>query len=98
MPLALVALALTAFAIGTTEFAAMGLLPQVAGDLQVSIAQAGWLISAYAVGVVIGAPLLTAAAARLPARPYWSASRHSSPSATCSAPPPRTSGSSPPPG
>ncbi|MFE3111141.1 MFS transporter [Kitasatospora indigofera] len=66
MPLALVALAITAFAIGTTEFAAMGLLPQVADDLRVSIPQAGWLISAYAIGVVIGAPLLTAAAARLP--------------------------------
>ncbi|GGV42481.1 MFS transporter [Kitasatospora herbaricolor] len=66
MPLALVALAITAFAIGTTEFAAMGLLPQVADDLQVSIPQAGWLISAYAIGVVIGAPLLTAAAARMP--------------------------------
>ncbi|WP_371477260.1 MFS transporter [Kitasatospora sp. NBC_00315] len=66
MPLALVALAITAFAIGTTEFAAMGLLPQVADNLQVSIPQAGWLISAYAIGVVIGAPLLTAAAARVP--------------------------------
>ncbi|MFI6447129.1 MFS transporter [Kitasatospora sp. NPDC050543] len=66
MPLALLALAVTAFAIGTTEFAAMGLLPQVAGDLHVSIPQAGWLISAYAVGVVIGAPLLTVAAARMP--------------------------------
>ncbi|MFG3054150.1 MFS transporter [Kitasatospora sp. NPDC048239] len=66
MPLALVALAVTAFAIGTTEFAAMGLLPQVADSLHVSIPQAGWLISAYAVGVVIGAPLLTAAAAGRP--------------------------------
>ncbi|WP_371502255.1 MFS transporter [Kitasatospora sp. NBC_00374] len=66
MPLALVALAITAFAIGTTEFAAMGLLPQVADDLGVTIPQAGWLISLYAVGVVIGAPLLTAACARLP--------------------------------
>ncbi|MFJ8039763.1 MFS transporter [Kitasatospora sp. NPDC096147] len=66
MPLALLALALTAFAIGTTEFAAMGLLPQVADDLAVSVPQAGWLISMYALGVVIGAPLLTAAAARLP--------------------------------
>ncbi|MFJ8431613.1 MFS transporter [Kitasatospora sp. NPDC094019] len=66
MPLALVALAVTAFAIGTTEFAAMGLLPQVAGDLDVSIPQAGWLISAYALGVVIGAPLLTAFAAGRP--------------------------------
>ncbi|WP_055587366.1 MFS transporter [Peterkaempfera griseoplana] len=66
MPLALVALAITAFGIGTTEFAAMGLLPQIAGDLGVSIPRAGWLISAYAIGVVVGAPLLTAAAARLP--------------------------------
>ncbi|AUY53348.1 MFS transporter [Streptomyces sp. CB01881] len=66
MPLALVALAVTAFAIGTTEFAAMGLLPQVADNLHVSIPQAGWLISAYAIGVVIGAPLLTALAAGRP--------------------------------
>ncbi|MGA5700770.1 MFS transporter [Peterkaempfera bronchialis] len=66
MPLALVALAVTAFGIGTTEFAAMGLLPQIAGDLGVSIPRAGWLISAYAIGVVIGAPLLTGVAARLP--------------------------------
>jgi len=65
MPLALLALALTAFAIGTAEFAAMGLLPQIAGGLHVSIPRAGWLISAYALGVVIGAPLLTAAATRL---------------------------------
>ncbi|MGW2396108.1 MFS transporter [Kitasatospora sp. NPDC001664] len=66
MPLALVALALTAFAIGTTEFAAMGLLPQVADDLGVPVPQAGWLISMYAIGVVIGAPLLTALCAKLP--------------------------------
>ncbi|GAA5022078.1 MFS transporter [Kitasatospora paranensis] len=66
MPLALVALAVTAFAIGTTEFAAMGLLPEIAGGLHVSIPRAGWLISMYALGVVIGAPLLTAACARLP--------------------------------
>ncbi|WP_316527693.1 MFS transporter [Kitasatospora brasiliensis] len=66
MPLALLALAVTAFAIGTTEFAAMGLLPQVADSLHVSIPQAGWLISAYALGVVIGAPLLTALAAGRP--------------------------------
>ncbi|MFG2693415.1 MFS transporter [Kitasatospora sp. NPDC051984] len=66
MPLALVALAITAFAIGTTEFAAMGLLPQIAHSLDVSIPQAGWLISTYAAGVVIGAPLLTARTAGLP--------------------------------
>ncbi|RKE17006.1 MFS transporter [Streptomyces sp. TLI_171] len=66
MPLALVALAVTAFAIGTTEFAAMGLLPQIADGLGASIPQAGWLITLYALGVVLGAPLLTAAAAKLP--------------------------------
>ncbi|MER5641485.1 MFS transporter [Kitasatospora sp. NPDC002227] len=66
MPLALVALAVTAFAIGTTEFAAMGLVPQIAEDLHVSIPQVGWVISTYAIGVVVGAPLLTAATARLP--------------------------------
>ncbi|MFD9129822.1 MFS transporter [Kitasatospora sp. NPDC059571] len=68
MPLALVALAVTAFAIGTTEFAAMGLLPQIAGGLHVSIPAAGRLIALYALGVVLGAPLLTAACARLPRR------------------------------
>ncbi|MFJ1756444.1 MFS transporter [Kitasatospora sp. NPDC088134] len=66
MPLALVALAVTAFAIGTTEFTAMGLLPQIAHGLGVDEPRAGWLISMYALGVVIGAPLLTAAAAKLP--------------------------------
>ncbi|OIV35860.1 MFS transporter [Mangrovactinospora gilvigrisea] len=65
MPVALVALAVVAFAIGTTEFAAMGLLPQIADGMAVSIPRAGWLISAYALGVVLGAPLLSALAARL---------------------------------
>lgn len=66
MPLALLALALSAFAIGTTEFVIVGLLPEVARDLSVSIPSAGLLISGYALGVVIGAPALTAAASRLP--------------------------------
>ncbi|MBB3664746.1 MULTISPECIES: MFS transporter [Prauserella salsuginis group] len=65
MAVALCALALGAFAIGTTEFVIMGLLPQVAGGLDVSVATAGNLISAYALGVVVGAPLLTAVATRL---------------------------------
>ncbi|NYI06916.1 MFS transporter [Allostreptomyces psammosilenae] len=68
MPLALLALAISAFAIGTTEFVIMGLLPDVASDMEVSIPQAGWLVSGYALGVVIGAPLLTAIAARVPRR------------------------------
>jgi MFS transporter, DHA1 family, inner membrane transport protein len=61
---ALLALAVGGFAIGTGEFVMMGLLPQVAGDLAVSIPRAGQLISAYALGVVVGAPLLTAASVR----------------------------------
>ncbi|WP_369822195.1 MFS transporter [Saccharomonospora sp. CUA-673] len=65
MALALCALALGAFAIGTTEFVIMGLLPQVAGGLDVSVATAGNLISAYALGVVVGAPLLAALATRV---------------------------------
>ncbi|MGC4985630.1 MFS transporter [Streptomyces sp. DT193] len=68
MPLALLALAVGAFGIGTTEFAMMGLLPDVAGDLGISIPAAGHLVSAYALGVVIGAPLLAAATARMSRR------------------------------
>ncbi|MFF4664354.1 MFS transporter [Streptomyces sp. NPDC001282] len=59
MPLALLALAIGAFGIGTTEFVIMGVLPQVAGDFGVTIPAAGWLVSGYALGVVFGAPLLT---------------------------------------
>lgn len=58
MPLSLLVLALSAFAIGTTEFVIMGLLPEVASDLGVSIPGAGWLITGYALGVAIGAPLM----------------------------------------
>ncbi|MGP4014053.1 MFS transporter [Streptomyces sp. 4N124] len=68
MPLALLALAVGAFGIGTTEFVMMGLLPDVADDLHVSIPSAGHLVSAYALGVVIGAPLLAAVTARMPRR------------------------------
>ncbi|MFJ7494512.1 MFS transporter [Streptomyces sp. NPDC097727] len=60
MPLALLALAIGAFGIGTTEFVITGVLPQVAGDFGVTIPAAGWLVSGYALGVVFGAPLLTA--------------------------------------
>ncbi|MEU0332829.1 MFS transporter [Streptomyces sp. NPDC006193] len=68
MPLALLALAVGAFGIGTTEFVMMGLLPDVADDLHISIPAAGHLVSAYALGVVVGAPLLAAATARMPRR------------------------------
>lgn len=66
MRLPLFALAVSAFAIGTTEFVVMGLLPQMAGDLGVSIPSAGLLVSGYALGVVIGGPLLAMATAKLP--------------------------------
>ncbi|GAB2948135.1 MFS transporter [Hafnia psychrotolerans] len=66
MPVSLLALALSAFAIGTTEFVIMGLLPNVANDLQVSIPLAGWLISGYALGVAIGAPIMAVLTAKLP--------------------------------
>lgn len=66
MPLALIVLALSAFAIGTTEFVIMGLLPDVARSLSVSIPSAGWLISGYALGVAIGAPIMAVATASLP--------------------------------
>jgi len=73
--LALLALALGGFGIGATEFVAMGLLPNLAHDLLPTLyaaspdaanARAGWLISAYALGVVVGAPTIAAAAARWP--------------------------------
>lgn len=73
--LALVALAMGGFGIGATEFVAMGLLPDMAADLlpglaatstEAANAAAGWIISAYALGVVVGAPLIAAAAARRP--------------------------------
>ena len=66
IPWALYALTIGAFGIGTTEFVIMGVLEQVAADLDVSIRQAGLLISGYALGVFVGAPLLTIASARWP--------------------------------
>jgi len=66
--LALLALALGGFGIGTTEFATMGLLPEIAADLDASIPAAGNAITAYALGVVVGAPTLAAIGARLDRR------------------------------
>ena len=68
VPLGLSSLALGGFGIGTTEFATMGVLPEVARDLGASIPQSGHLVSAYALGVVVGAPLLAVVGARLPRR------------------------------
>ena len=66
MPLALFALTLAAFAIGTTEFVIVGLIPTIAADLGVSLPSAGLLVSLYALGVAIGAPILTALTGRVP--------------------------------
>src|SRR3978361_1230228 len=63
--LAVLALAVGTFGIGTGEFAIMGLLPDVAGNIHVSIPTAGHVISAYALGVVVGAPVIAVMAARL---------------------------------
>ena len=68
MPLPLLALALSAFAIGTTEFVIMGLLPDVARELAVSIPRAGLLVSGYALGVAVGAPILAVVTSRLPSK------------------------------
>jgi MFS transporter, DHA1 family, inner membrane transport protein len=64
----LVALAVGAFGIGVTEFAPMGMLPGIAADLGVSIPAAGLLVSAYALGVLLGAPLMTLTTGRIPRR------------------------------
>ncbi|MGG1657995.1 MFS transporter [Brevibacillus sp. NRS-1366] len=65
-PIAIYILMISAFAIGTTEFVIMGLLPEVATDLDISISKAGLLVSVYALGVAIGGPLLTVMTIRLP--------------------------------
>ncbi|HBZ93185.1 MAG TPA: MFS transporter [Pseudomonas sp.] len=64
----LVALAIGAFGIGVTEFAPMGMLPGIASDLGVSIPAAGLLVSAYALGVLLGAPLMTLTTGKVPRR------------------------------
>ncbi|MEV6780538.1 MFS transporter [Streptomyces syringium] len=66
MPLALLALAIGAFGIGTTEFVITGLLPDIAADFGVSIPTAGFLTTGYALGVVVGAPLLAIVGRRVP--------------------------------
>lgn len=65
MPIELYALALGTFAVGTTEFIMMGLLPNIAAELQVSIPVAGLLVTGYALGVVIGAPIMTLGTTRI---------------------------------
>lgn len=69
MPLALLALTIAAFAIGTTEFVIVGLIPTIATDLGVTLPSAGMLVSLYALAVAIGAPVLTALTGKVPRRP-----------------------------
>jgi len=66
MPIALLALTISAFAIGTTEFVIVGLLPTIAADLGVTLPSAGLLVSLYAMGVAVGAPVLTALSGKIP--------------------------------
>lgn len=69
MPLALFALTIAAFAIGTTEFVIVGLIPTIAGDLGVDLPSVGLLVSLYALGVAVGAPILSAMTGRVPRKP-----------------------------
>jgi multidrug resistance protein len=69
MPIALFALTIAAYAIGTTEFVIVGLLPTVASDLQISLPLAGLIVSVYALGVTFGAPVLTALTGRIERKP-----------------------------
>jgi len=69
MPLALFALTIAAYAIGTTEFVIVGLLPTVADDLGISLSLAGLIVSVYALGVTFGAPVITALTGRMARKP-----------------------------
>lgn len=69
MPLALFALTIAAYAIGTTEFVIVGLLPTVADDLGITLPLAGLIVSIYALGVTFGAPVLTALTGRAGRKP-----------------------------
>ncbi|HSI41904.1 MAG TPA: MFS transporter [Xanthobacteraceae bacterium] len=69
MPVALYALAIAAYAIGTTEFVIVGLLPTVAADLHITLPLAGLIVSVYALGVTFGAPILTALTGHVPRKP-----------------------------
>ncbi|MBX5227395.1 MFS transporter [Rhizobium sp. NLR9b] len=69
MPLAILALTIAAYAIGTTEFVIVGLLPTVATDLDITLPLAGLIVSVYALGVTFGAPILTALTAKIERKP-----------------------------
>ncbi|MFJ9180048.1 MFS transporter [Streptomyces sp. NPDC102360] len=72
MPVPILALALTAFALGTAELLPNGLLPLISDDLGVSVSQAGWVTTSFALGAMIGGPLVAAATLRLPRKPLVS--------------------------
>ncbi|MGG2475742.1 MFS transporter, partial [Rhizobium sp. BR5] len=69
MPLAIFALTIAAYAIGTTEFVIVGLLPTVATDLHITLPLAGLIVSVYALGVTFGAPILTALTGKIERKP-----------------------------
>ena len=69
MPLAIFALTIAAYAIGTTEFVIVGLLPTVANDLHITLPLAGLIVSVYALGVTFGAPILTALTGKIERKP-----------------------------
>lgn len=68
LPLVVYVLALGTFLMGTTEFVVAGLLPEIAGDVQVSVARAGLMITVFAVGMIVGAPLMAMLTLRVPQR------------------------------
>jgi MFS transporter, DHA1 family, inner membrane transport protein len=69
MPIALFALTIAAYAIGTTEFVSVGLLPTIADDFRITLPTAGLIVSIYALGVTFGAPVLTALTGRMERKP-----------------------------
>lgn len=74
MPIAIFALAISAFGIGTSEFVINGLLPEIADDFQISISVAGLLVSGFAAGIIVGAPSLSILTLRLPRKAVLQAS------------------------
>src|SRR4051794_41785168 len=68
LPLVIYVLALGTFLMGTTEFVVAGLLPEIAGELGVSVARAGLMITVFAVGMIVGAPLMAMLTLQLPRR------------------------------
>src|SRR4051794_5052540 len=68
LPLVVYVLAMGTFLMGTTEFVVAGLLPEISGDVQISVAGAGLLITVFAVGMIVGAPLMAMLTLRLPRR------------------------------